>query len=318
MPRIPDQILDCVIYLYPSEDASQEGVIAGASGFLVSVPSAMHKGYSHTHAVTNAHALERGSSVIRLNTKKGEHRTIPLQMRHWLCHPKGDDVAVSDSLLGLVSEYQIKTIPENMFVTDTEIARLDIGIGDDVFMAGRFGVVAGIVRNQPSLRFGNISMMPSEKIPIHRKFDGQDFYQEAYLVEMRSLTGYSGSPVMVYSTGTTPDFLEETIGIRMPYMKLLGVNCAHLPDHENRPSNMACVVPAQILRDLLYDEEMMEKRKLIDEEMKRQLNTQDRAVSDSLPDETDEFTKADFEKALKKVSRSDQPQSDKGTSETSE
>lgn len=37
MPRINDQILDSIIYLYPSSEAAKQGIAAGDTGFLVSV-----------------------------------------------------------------------------------------------------------------------------------------------------------------------------------------------------------------------------------------------------------------------------------------
>jgi hypothetical protein len=37
VPRIPDNILDCVVYLYPSEAAAQDGERFGGSGFLIGV-----------------------------------------------------------------------------------------------------------------------------------------------------------------------------------------------------------------------------------------------------------------------------------------
>jgi hypothetical protein len=50
----------------------------------------------------------------------------------------------------------------------------------------------GKQRNLPSARFGNIAQMPGEPI----EFDGLS--QESFLVEARSVAGYSGSPVFVY------------------------------------------------------------------------------------------------------------------------
>jgi hypothetical protein len=39
MPRIPDGFLDCVVYLYRSEDEAKEGSGIGGSGFLAGIIS---------------------------------------------------------------------------------------------------------------------------------------------------------------------------------------------------------------------------------------------------------------------------------------
>jgi hypothetical protein len=47
----------------------------------------------------------------------------------------------------------------------------------------------GRQKNSPTARFGNIAQMPNEPVIIKR------FEQECFLVEARSIGGYSGSPV---------------------------------------------------------------------------------------------------------------------------
>ena len=38
MPRLTDAILDCAVYLYPSERAARRGEATGGSGFLIGIP----------------------------------------------------------------------------------------------------------------------------------------------------------------------------------------------------------------------------------------------------------------------------------------
>jgi hypothetical protein len=40
-----------------------------------------------------------------------------------------------------------------------------IGIGDDVFITGLFSFVAGVDKNLPVVRTGNLAMVPSERVP---------------------------------------------------------------------------------------------------------------------------------------------------------
>ncbi len=77
----------------------------------------------------------------------------------------------------------------SLFATDEIIKDQNIGLGDEVFITGLFGYVAGSQKNIPIVRVGNIAMMPDEKVPT----EGEPM--EAYLIEARSMGGLSGSPV---------------------------------------------------------------------------------------------------------------------------
>jgi hypothetical protein len=76
-------------------------------------------------------------------------------------------------------------------------------------------------------RFGEIAMMPFEPIVIESGDSRRE--QIAFLVEARSLPGYSGSPVFVQVGGKRPGgfTLMSTQG---PY--LLGIDCAHTKEWE--------------------------------------------------------------------------------------
>jgi hypothetical protein len=69
---------------------------------------------------------------------------------------------------------------------------LRIGLGDDLFMVGRFINHDGKERNIPVLRFGTIAMMPEEPIVADNK------EQDSFLIEIRTIPGFSGSPVFVH------------------------------------------------------------------------------------------------------------------------
>ena len=73
MPRIGDQILDIVVYLYHSVDEAKAGEKIDGSGFLVGVPSETIEETSTIYAVTNSHVVKKAgkSPVIRLNTRDG-------------------------------------------------------------------------------------------------------------------------------------------------------------------------------------------------------------------------------------------------------
>jgi hypothetical protein len=280
MPRIDDQLLDCVIYLYPSVASAQRGETAGGTGFLVGVPSEQHKEIVYIYAVTNSHVIREGQSpVIRFNAMRGDHAVLPLPEANWVHHPDGDDIAVSH-LGGLnPSILRFRLIPAIMLLTVETIRQQDIGPGDDVFMVGRFVSHDGHQRNLPSVRFGNISMMTGEKIQHPRQLK-----VESFLVEMRSVPGYSGSPVFVRiesSVRRPGDKALLTIG-RATGPWLLGVDWGHIggfekvkqQDRETDSSEgyvvksntgQMAVAPAWKLRELLHADEFIEMRRKGDE-----------------------------------------------------
>src|SRR5262249_26782791 len=81
-----------------------------------------------------------------------------------------------------------------MFAGDRAIKAYKIGIGEDLFVTGLFTSHYGIDRNLPILRSGVLSAMPEE--PLVDEATGAPY--RAYLAEMRSLGGLSGSPVFAY------------------------------------------------------------------------------------------------------------------------
>jgi hypothetical protein len=102
------------------------------------------------------------------------------------------------------------------------MTELNVGVGDEVFMLGRFISQDGTQLQAPLARFGNVAMMPGPLVE-----DGRRLKVEAFLVEMRSLSGFSGSPVFIYigsgtyrGNGTMMPFYSETIG-------LIGIDTGH-------------------------------------------------------------------------------------------
>src|SRR5260370_1057024 len=66
--------------------------------------------------------------------------------------------------------------------------------GGSGFLVGRFVNHEGRQKNSPSVRFGNLAMMPGEPV-YHKHSESQG--EESFLVDIRTISGYSGSPVFV-------------------------------------------------------------------------------------------------------------------------
>jgi hypothetical protein len=270
VPRIDDDYLDCVFYLYASEADAEDGAHTGGSGFLVGIPTTdLPQNFVFLYAVTNRHCIkDKGTIVVRMNTTEGKNAIYPTEESAWYLHPDGDDLAI---LLVSINPKGIKFrhVWRSDFLDKKAVSAMSIGPGDETFVVGRFINHEGKQRNLPTARFGCIAQMPWEPIRQDHGFD-----QESFLVEARSIAGYSGSPVFVWIPPLTEregvkDWIPHKIFMKHgPW--LLGVDWGHINDWEplrdeiGRPINpnpkaaqirlntgMMAVVPAWKLAEML-------------------------------------------------------------------
>jgi hypothetical protein len=222
--RIPTQDLNCVFYLYPNESSARDGLKLGGTGFWLSVPSQKVPNYLWLFAVSNRHVVQRGgASVIRANDRDGGVRLFQTEPTDWIEHPDGHDIAVLPMVSSRVLPFiDCMSISSQMFVIEQHLKDETVGIGDDVYMIGRFINHEGKQRNMPSVRFGNISMLPGEPIYI----DKNTKPQESFAIELRSMCGYSGSPVFVEVGGIQRR--DDEISTSPPQQLFLGVHWGHI------------------------------------------------------------------------------------------
>jgi hypothetical protein len=264
MPRVPDEYLECIVYLYPSIPAADAGEKVGGTGFIVAVESETDSGAAFFYVVTNKHVIEGGNTTVRFNKPSQVHEAFEYDERNWF-KAKNADLAVY--LLPNLNPKQIwlRPITTHQFITREIIEKLDIGIGDEVFFAGRFINAEGKDKNRPSLRFGTIAQVSTDVI------DGE----ESLLVEARSIPGYSGSPVFVYCmVGAPRSVLAHTVAQRGLGPFLLGVDWSHINDYvdarDDRGNNLSFkirsnsgmmgVVPIWKLEDLLSRPDVKKQR----------------------------------------------------------
>jgi hypothetical protein len=191
MPRWPKEILEGSLFIFPSEEDAKRGSDLGGCGFFVSVPWLSDSRARHVYAVTCEHVLEpRKPLVIRAN-KIGSSKPdfIPAERDTWKISD-GSDLAVK--LIGNGMAYRHEPY-EAVALTQDKINEFSIGIGDEVIAVGRFIDLEGQTTNRPLIRSGIISAMP--EFPVTRKNRSPE---DSYIVEMRSRSGFSGSPVYVY------------------------------------------------------------------------------------------------------------------------
>ena len=281
LPLVPDEILDTVVYLYPDHDSAKAGERAGGSGFVVVVPVQQDPMMGFMYIVTNSHVIREGKAfAIRVNTRDGGMGIIDLTEKGWIYHRDGDDIAILPINLEH-AHIKAKGIPIDWFATKEYMERYKIGPGDETFLVGRFVNHEGKQRNLPSVRFGNLSMLPHEPVRTPR-----GLLQEVFLVECRSLPGYSGSPVFIAPLPLSA-FRNET-----PPTKLLGIDMGHLLDDApvlsrkalaqqkkvainddwvvKSNTGMSCVIPAWKIQELIDEDELVESRKKHIEKFEKQ------------------------------------------------
>jgi hypothetical protein len=271
MLAIPESLLDASVYLYPSAAAGAEGRPFGGSGVVVGIPSALPNRV-HTYVVTNRHVVDSGSRIVRFNTANGGIDFVHSEPGDWT-------VALNDDLAVLPFEvlphFRWACIMVEMFIgEDCILGDHRLEVGDHAILMGRLVTHEGRQRNRPVGRFGDISMLADPNEPVRMG----EFDQEAFLVECRSLSGFSGSPVLAYLADTrfrsTPNEPLRRISNKP---KLLGIDCGHLPawspvcarrTRESRLENLwvetnsgiAVVIPAWRLLLLLNDEKLAAAR----------------------------------------------------------
>lgn len=289
MPKIPSKIIDCVFFLYKTEKDAIKGVNSGGTGFLVIVDSEKYPEYFSYHyfvyGVSNHHVINKGYSVMRLNKLDGSTEIIPFSKKDWVSFKKDerDDIAISPRINCNNKIHKVSYVHTSLFATNDKLNEFDMGIGDNVFMIGRFMDHDGGVINLPSSRFGNISVMPT-KIPQETGYEEG----KSYIIDLHSRPGFSGSPVFVYRT--SGGNLEESdiktgkpIPILDNFFFLLGIHWGQFPEKWKTDvgpftgittgmSGMTLVIPAQRILDLLLTPTLRKKRKEGDIEMEKQFS----------------------------------------------
>jgi hypothetical protein len=292
VPRIPSIYRNSIVYLYRDCLDAETGVEIGGSGFLFTMPSraalvcATAKHANHIYVVTNAHVIESGCPVVRVNLKypgDGYERTRVFSFSgdSWVIHPD-HDLAVRAMPPDLdTSLLDITLLTSERFITQHAVEEEQIGPGDDLFYIGRFRDHAGKLENLPSVRFGNISMLPNEREPIEYETEqGKKRKQVGFLVEARSRSGYSGSPVFLYYQHQHSRL--DTVLMDFQHTYLLGVDWGHIPErvqlmdpgghlHGSKwyvevHAGMMGVVPAWYLEEFIQDSPILIEQRRQDDE----------------------------------------------------
>lgn len=337
---LPFEITNCLGFLVTKKKENKKWVERyEGTAFFVSVPSETDGQYFYLvtarHVVKDVNDKDRATFYLRLNMVDYKRGDIKLT-GEWVCSKSKDvDVAVMsieppdknhfiwDAIpYDLPTENSDRRIAyyshkgrSNMFADQKAIEAYKIGVGDDVRVVGLFSEQAGKERNLPVARSGIIAAMPDEPLEmeierVKRKFN-------AYLIEVRSIGGLSGSPVFVlneiihydfeiHRSLPTSDYRYFLLGMirgSWIYRKQYSLGSVTEKDVDEINLGMAYITPIEDVLDVLYGEELMAQRKKDDEETPKQSRAIAVENSNKSDRKSDDLTQVGFHDALKRASR---------------
>lgn len=278
---VPEEIRQSVVFL-GNKDALTGRFHPRGTGFIVSI----HENkIGFRYLVTADHNIaafaKRGWDIyLRSNTKEGGAREDNWGPAHWYFHPDVGTTDVAITPIDFHPEEEFKTIllgsddpnsPGDLAGTREILAQRELGIGEEVVTVGLFRSHSGRQRNVPIVRIGNLAMMRGEPVPTQHCG-----YTDAYLIEARSISGLSGSPVFIRA----PLFQVKNgtvVGSKGPQFYLLGLMHGHFDvknlkddivldsadDSEPRGVNtgIGVVIPVEKILETIYQPELVEMRK---------------------------------------------------------
>jgi len=347
MPRLNRPFSKIVFFAFGIDAKTGERVGPRGSGFFLSRPSTDAPGLCHYYAVTNWHVAVQGMwSQIRVNILDGESRFIPLSPDDWHYERDGADLAIADVTDWLdVETDDVEMLPEHFLLTKDWAKFAGLELGEDVFMIGMYANVSASNRNSPAARFGSLSRPADDQAPLKAGINGA--MRPAHLLDMRSRTGFSGSPVFVYrdedcfareayieGEGWIDNQMTESrksMGPGRLHPSLLGIHCSQFnepveilavesedealraPIHEGDrlviPSSMTIAVPSWDVKALLDQAHFEEIRQM------RDRGRRDKGFEIPQPESAPEPTtkadnpshKEDFNSLLTSVARGKKP-----------
>jgi len=198
--RVDDHIRKTVVFI----GHSANGVfIPHGTGFIT--VSVHGRDEVWQTVVTARHVIEGISAkdvLVRVNNHEGEARTIETNKDAWIFHAdQRVDVAVYPTFIPKdqfdILHFQLGTDERitDCSLSEALIEKYQIGIGDEVHLTGMFVGHLGERKNLPIVRIGTIAAMPEE--PLETQYGVHD----AFLIEVRSIDGLSGSPVCINLQG---------------------------------------------------------------------------------------------------------------------
>jgi hypothetical protein len=309
--RIADTHVAISVFVCVDEEVNpgQWARIPKATAFLTTIKGdPFWTGY----VVTAAHVIEGAGDrclYLRVNTNDG-FDDIAIQREEWFIHDHADVAIVRVKWTG-EQPYNLYSIYPEQFVRadfglqmpGTPVAELSgtgqspnfatppviqVGTGDQISIIGLFVQHYGQSKSLPIVRTGTIARMPLA--PVRYRHPGGTYSEQlAYLVEIHSHGGLSGSPVYVHRRAATLTQIDAPLvsqagqpslgKIWVPdpegeVVNFLGLVSGHFDMAQTAEttgdidgtvtvainSGIAVVTPAEAVRELLWREDVLEDR----------------------------------------------------------
>jgi hypothetical protein len=273
---IPEPIRKCVAHIYTDSTATGRREPVGTT-FGVAVELEQAPGHSVCYFVTARHIVNgcragSGTLYVRLNTRDGDYKDVPVNPEDWTCHDT-TDVAISPIAEDVRGFDFTPLVASEFLATDQFVRENRIREGDEVFFVGLFQGFPGKRSNQPILRFGRIALARREAVSI--KSDpapNADLVDvEAYLVETHSWGGSSGAPAFLYFHQERRQFArmdanQPILGLIHGHYNLdadvtFAGDILYGKAKTQINSGIAIVIPASAIAELLTSDDIVEHRR---------------------------------------------------------
>lgn len=279
--RIDEQARQCVAFLSVKvEPANAQLSLFRPVGTVFFIGENLGRDRWIRYAVTARHVIDgsrpHGPLHIRCVARDGGNRKMFLMPQDdWWSHPLAD-IAVAPITIPL-EEYDLAFLPTELFADEEWMRQHDVGIGDHLAVPGLMAHYVGTERDEPSLRFGRISLIPRGKISVPPQGALPGMEMDAILAELAAWGGQSGSPVFVYFSIDRGLFAGSALQFQIPNPRLLGVVHGYftiaesvrerdeefLGAHVPLNSGIAILVPARKITEVLESEASQKHRELL-------------------------------------------------------
>ena len=331
MGRVPDFMLRSVAFI--GDQSQGHPFEVRGTAFLVGYPLSGWErdleppqpiektgNVSHaTYLVSARHTIEGiraggRQPHLRTNDMDGNAlQPIKVPLEGWYELPNDPDTGYYHDVavfpLDFIEGVDLAYIPLEWSALPNRIKDANIGLGDDVFFPGLFYHRVGENKNIPIIRKGTLAAMVDWNEPVLvKKRDGENVQEVVHLIEIRSISGFSGSPVFAHPVGVRedPDTHEWTVkSYHEAY--LLGLMAGHWDephmreDGETEKVNVGVgyVTPVEKILEALDMPEIEQERE------KRAKTEADKLVAATQDDLSEEptYTRADYLGDLHKATR---------------
>lgn len=180
MPDIPDNYMNSILNLLDAND------LPVATGFVMQYKESFGD-ESQYYAVTCHHCIGHVKAV-----RFSDGAIISVAASDWSFPINGNDIAIIDVSSVVRNNKSIGYVDFGLAVLEE---RPFFGVGVDLYMLGLLVDNANISRNLVRARFGSLSAFADPQAPMTQ---GNGYDLPSHLGDMRSRTGFSGSPVFGY------------------------------------------------------------------------------------------------------------------------